>query len=106
MVDTQARTFDPATGESRVALEGINEVWRFDAALTRVASRNHLPDWPGNHGPEAMAHIAGGRTVLFSEDASDDPRGRPALPLAADPAAPRAKPPPSFYAARTPGTNN
>jgi len=103
MVDTEAMTFDPATGESRVALEGVNEVWRFDAALRRVESRNHLPDWPGNRGPEAMAHIAGGRTVIFSEDASDDPRGRQALLFADDPAAPGTKPLRFFYDAEGKG---
>lgn len=91
--DFEAMAFDRASGVTWVALEGRNQVWRFDAALARVESRAVLPKprWPVNSGPEAMVRLADGRTLIFSEDASDDPRGRAALLFAGDPAVPGAR---------------
>lgn len=96
--DIESMMLDPASGKIWVALEGRNEVWRLDAALTRIESRAALPKphWPGNSGPEAMARLADGRTVIFSEDA-DDPRGREALVFAGDPAVPGTKAQRFFY---------
>lgn len=88
--DFEAMAVDPATGTTWVALEGLNQVWRIDAGWTRIESRAALPHprWPGNRGPEAMARLADGRTLIMSEDADDDPRGREALIFAGDPAVP------------------
>lgn len=91
--DVESMAFDPVSGKSWVALEGLNQVWRLDPALRRIESRARLPrpSWPSNRGPEAMVRLAGGRTVLFSEDADDDPRGREALLFTGDPAEPGTK---------------
>jgi len=97
--DVESMIFDPATGKTRVALEGINQVWRLDPALEHIESRARLPEphWPSNRGPEAMVRVAGGRTVIFSEDADDDPRGREALLFAGDPSEPGTKAIRFFY---------
>ncbi|NIJ37786.1 hypothetical protein FHR22_002489 [Sphingopyxis panaciterrae] len=100
MNDAEAMVFDPVSGKSWIALEGINQVWRLDSDLSAIESRRKLPggpDWPSNSGPEAMARLADGRTVIFSEDADDDPRGREALLYTGDPAAPGAAPIRFFY---------
>lgn len=99
MADVEALAVDPASGAVWLALEGINEVWRLDARLARIESRRRLPQprWPTNRGPEAMARLADGRTILFSEDGDDDPRGREALLYASDPARPGPTPLRFFY---------
>lgn len=90
MADTEALFVEPANGKTWLALEGANQVWRLDADLSKIESRRKLPEprWPSNRGPEAMVRLADGRTVIFSEDADDDPRGREALIYTGDPAAP------------------
>lgn len=97
--DTEALFIDPVSGKSWVALEGVNQIWRLDADLAAIESRRGLPPprWPANQGPEAMARLADGRTVVFSEDADDDPRGREALIFAGDPAAAGPAPIRFFY---------
>ncbi|HEY0595675.1 esterase-like activity of phytase family protein [Sphingopyxis sp.] len=99
MVDSEALFVDPESGKSWIALEGINQIWRLDADLTTIEARRKLPAprWPANRGPEAMARLADGRTVVFSEDADDDPRGREALVYDGDPAAPGPAPIRFFY---------
>ncbi len=88
--DVEAMAVDPASGKTWLALEGINQIWRLDPALARIESRARLPEprWPANRGPEAMARLSDGRTIIFSEDADDDPRGREGLVYAGDPAVP------------------
>ncbi|MBB6426648.1 esterase-like activity of phytase family protein [Sphingopyxis sp. JAI128] len=94
MVDSEALARDPASGRVWIALEGINQIWRIDPDLSAIEARRKLPGsrWPANRGPEAMARLADGRTVVFSEDADDDPRGREALLFTGDPAEPGAAP--------------
>lgn len=105
MIDAEAMFIDPASGKSWVALEGINQIWRLDAGLAAIESRRKLPGprWPANRGPEAMARLADGRTVVFSEDADDDPRGREALLYTGDPAAAGPAPIRFFYDSRGKG---
>jgi hypothetical protein len=105
MADTEALFIDPVSGKSWIALEGINQIWRLDADLTTIESRRRLPvpRWPANRGAEAMARLADGRTVVFSEDADDDPRGRAALIYSGDPAAPGPAPVRFFYDSRGKG---
>lgn len=97
--DTEAMFIDAASGKIWVALEVVNEVWRLDAGLSQIESRRPLPRprWPRNRGPEAMTRLADGRTVIFSEDADDDPRGREGLIYGGDPAAPGPAPVRFFY---------
>lgn len=99
MVDMEAMVYDRVNGKSWIALERINQVWRIDAELRRVESRRRLPapPWPKNSGPEAMARLADGRTLIFSEDAHGDPRGREALVYTDDPAVPGQPPQRFFY---------
>jgi hypothetical protein len=105
MADTEAMFVDPETGKSWFALENVNQIWRIDADLTKIESRRKLPEprWPANSGPEGMARLADGRTVVFSEDADDDPRGREALIYTGDPAAPGPAPIRFFYDSRGKG---
>lgn len=105
MIDAEAMFVDPVSGKSWIALEGINQVWCLGADLTAIESRRKLPRprWPANRGPEAMARLADGRTVIFSEDADDDPRGREALLYVGDPAAPGPAPIRFFYDSRGKG---
>ncbi|SEH14678.1 hypothetical protein SAMN05428974_1246 [Sphingopyxis sp. YR583] len=99
MADTEAMFVDAASGKVWLALEGVNQIWRLDADLSKIEARRKLPEprWPTNRGPEAMARLADGRTVVFSEDADDDPRGREALIYTGDPAAPGPAPVRFFY---------
>lgn len=97
--DAEALVLDPITGKLWIALEGINQVWRIDAGLTRVESRRRSPAlyrWPANRGPEAMVRLADGRTILFSEGEDRNDFGTEALVYTDDPAVP-AKPPTLFY---------
>lgn len=103
--DTEAMFVDAASGRIWVALEVVNQVWRLDASLSQIESRRKLPEprWPKNSGPEAMTRLADGRTIIFSEDANDDPRGREALIYTGDPAAPGPAPIRFFYDSRGKG---
>lgn len=105
MVDAEALFIDPVSGQSWIALEGINQVWRLNRDLSAIAARRTLPGprWPSNRGPEALARLADGRTVIFSEDADDDSRGRAALIYAGDPTAPGPEPIRFFYDSRGKG---
>ena len=105
MIDAEAMFVDPASGQSWIALEGINQIWRLNRDLSAIESRRKLPEpsWPSNRGPEAMARLADGRTVVFSEEADDDPRGREALVYTGDPAVPGPAPVRFFYDPRGKG---
>ncbi|WP_439569410.1 esterase-like activity of phytase family protein [Sphingopyxis sp.] len=105
MADAEALFIDPVSGKGWIALEGINQIWRLDADLGTIESRRKLPAprWPANRGAEAMARLADGRTVVFSEDADDDPRGRAALLYSGDPASPGPGPTRFFYDSRGKG---
>ena len=102
MADTEALFIDPAQRKAWIALEGINQIWRLDAGLATIEARRRLPDprWPANRGAEALARLADGRTVIFSEDADDDPRGTEALLYPGDPTAPGPAPIRFFYDSR------
>ncbi len=99
MADTEAMFVDAKNGKIWIALEMVDQIWRLDADLSQIESRHKLPEprWPKNRGPEAMARLADGRTVIFSENADDDPRGREALIYTGDPAAPGPAPIRFFY---------
>lgn len=100
MVDSEAMAIDPESGKRWIAFEGINQIWRLDPGLSTIESRRDLParlHWPSKQGPEAMVRLADGRTVVFSEGADADPRGRAALIYSGDPAAPGPEPIRFFY---------
>ncbi|MFD1787723.1 esterase-like activity of phytase family protein [Sphingomonas floccifaciens] len=94
--DSESMIADPRTGELLVGFERYNELWRYDAGLTR-AIRHHAPSamgrWPRNGGAEAMASLRDGRTLVFSED-RDAPGGigKEALIFAGDPTDPAVLP--------------
>src|SRR3546814_7477283 len=94
MADAEAMFVDPASGKSWIALEGINEIWRLDADFAAIEARRKLPRprWPANFGPDAMVSLADGRTIVLSEGADEDPRGREALLYVGDPAEPGPEP--------------
>jgi hypothetical protein len=100
MIDAEAMFVDPASGKSWIALEGINEIWRLDADLAAIEARRKLPPprWPSNRGPEAMVRLGDGRTLVLSEDADNDTRGREGLLYTGDPAEPGPAPIHFFYA--------
>jgi hypothetical protein len=105
-IDAEALVVDPESGKSWIAFEGINQIWRFDAALTRVESRRRSPAlrrWSALSGPESMVRLADGRTILFAEAADGDPRGSEGLVYDDDPAAPGAPPVRFFYDAQGKG---
>ena len=105
MADTEALFIDPVNGKAWIALEGINQIWRLNADLTAIESRRRLPEprWPANRGAEALARLGDGRTVIFSENADDDPRGTEALLYTGDPAVPGPPPIRFFYDSRGKG---
>lgn len=105
MADAEALFVDPVSGKAWIALEGINQIWRLNADLTMIESRRRLPAprWPSNRGAEALARLGDGRTVVFAEDADDDPRGTEALLYTDDPAAPGSVPIRFFYDSRGKG---
>ncbi|HMO75969.1 MAG TPA: esterase-like activity of phytase family protein [Sphingopyxis sp.] len=104
--DVEALAVDADSGRVWVALEGIDQIWRLDPALTRIESRNRSPQlepWPANRGAEAMARLADGRTIILSEGADDDNRGTEALLFAGDPAKPGRRGVRFFYDAQGKG---
>ena len=105
MADTEAMFVDADSGKIWIALEMVDQIWRLDADLSQIESRRKLPEprWPRNRGPEAMTRLADGRTVVFSEDADDDARGREALIYTGDPAATGPAPIRFFYDSRGKG---
>ncbi len=103
--DVEAVALDANSKRSWVALEGRNEIWRLNPALSRIEARRKLPGarWPGNRGPEALARLTDGRTVVISEGADKDPRGVEALLFQGDPAEKTSKAIRFFYDARGKG---
>lgn len=105
MADAEALFVDSVSSKAWIALEGINQIRRLNADLTTIESRHRLPGprWPSNRGAEALARLGDGRTVVFSEDADDDPRGTEALLYTDDPAARGSIPIRFFYDSRGKG---
>lgn len=68
-VDGEGITGDPATGRYWVVLEGIAQIWRFDADDRRKTRyRNPVMfKWPANGGTESLARLPGGRFIALSE---------------------------------------
>jgi hypothetical protein len=68
-IDAEAITHDPVGGRSWVALEGIDQIWRFDAAGRRTGQRiiAAMRRWPGNGGAESLARMPNGRFITISE---------------------------------------
>jgi len=100
MLDSESLFVDRAQGTAWVGLERINQLWRFDDALTRLEAR-HAPvvlrDWPKGRGPEAMARLADGRIIILAEGGRDDPRRNRGVMLAGYPGALSAPPTRFFY---------
>lgn len=99
-VDAEALAYDPATRQSLIALESIDQIWRINPAMTQVIARRHIAamtDWPPNGGSEAMVRLDDGRTLILSEAANDDARGTKALLFHSDPLASSKVPERFFY---------
>jgi hypothetical protein len=69
--DSESLQQDPVSGRLWVGFEDANAIWRYAPGFTR-AERQATPPamrgWPGNGGPEAMARLADGRFIVFSEE--------------------------------------
>jgi hypothetical protein len=63
-------TVDPATNQAWVGFEEANQIWRYDAGLTRAqahAAPGAMHDWPANNGPESMVRLRGGAFIVLAE---------------------------------------
>jgi hypothetical protein len=93
--DTESLQQDPVTGRTWVGFEQANAIWRYAPGFTR-AERHATPaamrGWPGNGGAEAMARLADGRFIVFSEEQPGPQGSTEALLFAGDPTDPAAKP--------------
>jgi hypothetical protein len=71
-----------------VGFESVNDIWRYDAALTR-AERHVQPSpmrrWRRNGGPETMIRLRDGRFIVISEDPPKNEPLREGLVFAGDP---------------------
>jgi hypothetical protein len=88
--DSEALVVDPVNGRRWVAYERWNAIWRYgpDGRVEAHARTPAMRDWPDNGGPEAMARLASGAFLVFSE-AGDGPGGsRAAVMFAGDPTLP------------------
>lgn len=68
-IDAESVFVEPATGKLVVGYEDAPMLERFNADLSR-GDKITLPvlsEWPENQGPEAMARLADGRTVIIGE---------------------------------------
>jgi hypothetical protein len=93
--DSESLQQDPANGRLWVGFEGTNAIWRYAPGFAR-AERHATPPmmrgWPGNGGAEAMARLADGRFILFSEEQPGPQGSTEALLFTGDPTDPAAKP--------------
>lgn len=93
--DTESMVVLPG-GDTLVAYERHNQVWRFDRALrpVRHAAPPRMKRWSSNSGAEAMAAMPDGSTIVMSESyLMPDKRGFMALRFAGgDPTDPGATP--------------
>lgn len=88
--DSESMTIDPATGRVWVGFEQYNEIWRYASGLTRAEAGVAPPamaNWRSNGGVEAMARLADGRFVAFSESVPYGESMRAGLLWAGDPVA-------------------
>ncbi|MEG3089149.1 esterase-like activity of phytase family protein [Sphingomonas sp. PB4P5] len=87
--DSESLIVDAATGDVLIGFERVNEIWRYDALLTRAirhAAPKTMHDWDENGGPEAMVRLADGRTIVLAESSGPKKKpGRYALSFAGDP---------------------
>lgn len=89
-LDAEAVTRDPRMGQTWLALEGIAQIWRFDAAGKRTAQQRNwaMARWPANGGAEALVRLPDRRFVAISERIVRDDL-REGLLFSGDPAARR-----------------
>lgn len=86
--DSEALTFDLASGHLWAAYENRNRIVRYDARFRPEASVRPaaMRDWPSNSGPEAIARLADGRFVVLAEGSPDSfDADFPALLFPSDP---------------------
>lgn len=70
--DSETLVVDPRLNRAWVSFERANEIWAYDAALTRAIGRAAPPamrDWPLNSGSESMLRLRRGGFIAFSEGA-------------------------------------
>jgi hypothetical protein len=94
--DSESMLHDPVGGNYWVGFELIDRVCRYSPGFARVETCATWPEmqaWPDNGGPEAMARLADGRFLVFSEKGAGDDYGNDLLLFEGDPADPRTAPP-------------
>lgn len=82
-------------GQAWIAFEGRNQVWRYrrrDFAAEAHAAPREMARWPGNAGSEAMARLADGRFLIFSEGPLGEDGTSPALLFPGDPTSAASRP--------------
>jgi len=75
--DGEALTHDPATGRYWTAMEGMGQIWCFEANDVRRTRTKQpiLASWPDNGGAEVLTRLPDGRFIVLSERAG--PSGQP-----------------------------
>ncbi|HEX7784374.1 MAG TPA: esterase-like activity of phytase family protein [Sphingobium sp.] len=89
--DSESMVHDPATDRYWVGFELQNRICRYSPGFARVESCVFWPEmawWPKTGGPEAMARLADGRFLVFSEKAEGQDGGKDLLLFQGDPADP------------------
>jgi hypothetical protein len=69
LVDIEALTRNPRSGQIWAAYEGANSIERFGAGFrsTGLVRPAAMRGWPGNTGPETLLRLADGRFLVISE---------------------------------------
>jgi hypothetical protein len=104
--DSESTQQDPATGRLWVGFELVNRICRYAAGFARVercVDPRAMADWPETGGAEAMARLADGRFLVFSETGRGPHGGNDVLLFAGDPTEPGTPPPAHLGYAAPPG---
>lgn len=87
--DSESLAIDRAGDSAWIGFEGANQIWRYDAGLTRATGRVApvaMSDWPDNGGPETLAQMPDRDFIVISERRrGKGARGRSAILFPGDP---------------------
>ena len=93
--DSESLQQDAVSGRIWVGFERVNEIWRYAAGMARAEAHAAPPamrDWPENGGAEAIARLADGRFIVFSEEQPGPNGSTEALLFPGDPTDPAVEP--------------
>jgi hypothetical protein len=94
--DSEAQTYDPATGKHWVSFELIQRICRYSTGFTRLDACMEWPAvkrWPETGSGEAMVRLPDGRFLLFSEYGYGKDGSNDLLLFQQDPALSKSVPP-------------